>query len=78
MPALLPKSINVRESTLRAVKEEQGRGSLKRAREEEDHDLNDSRKRPVPYPVGIASTNFLACTRIVLEFEKWEKFFTVS
>jgi hypothetical protein len=57
VPALLPKSINVRESTLRAVKEEQGRGASKRARDEEDYDVNDPRKRPVPNPVGLQAPN---------------------
>lgn len=50
MPALLPKSINVRESTLRAVKEEQERGA-KRARAEDDQDANDARKKAANQPV---------------------------
>ncbi|GAQ80543.1 CCCH-type Zn-finger protein [Klebsormidium nitens] len=49
VPALLPKSINVRESTLRAVKEEQERG-VKRAREEDDHDAGEARKKAASHP----------------------------
>lgn len=57
VPAHLPKSINVRESTLRAVKEEQERG-VKRAREDDDHDASEARKKAASHPVGPQTARF--------------------